>query len=108
MERSLVEYAGPIADALDDGIIPWAMRHLARNVLSGRLYRGMNPLLLQIAACRRGFTSPYLGSIKDWEAVGSKLAQPVAAGTRAWIYEDLVYYRWDRTDEDVAYNWAQT
>jgi hypothetical protein len=108
MERNLIEYAGPVADALDAGLAPWEMPHLPRNVLTGKLYRGMNPLLLNIAACRFGFSSPLWGSRKDWEAVGSKLTEPVTAGTRVWVYEDLVYYPWDWTDEDMAYNWEQT
>lgn len=108
MERKLIEYTGPVADALSAGIIPWSMHHLPRNALTGRLYRGLNPLLLQIAASRHGFSSPVWGSKKDWEAVGSKLAQPATAGTRVWIFENLVYYPWDRTEEDIAYNWEQT
>lgn len=108
MERELIEYVGPVADALEAGMVPWEMPRLPRNVVTGKVYRGMNPLLLHIAARRSGFSSPLWGSSKDWEAVGSKVTEPVTAGTRVWVYENLVYYPWDRTDEDVAYNYEQT
>jgi len=68
------DYAHLVANALDAGQIPWRLQNrLPRNVISDELYPGVDPIILQIASTRLGFTSPFWGTIHDWQAFGSKL-----------------------------------
>jgi hypothetical protein len=56
-----------IADALDAGQIPWRMSHYPRQIVSGRLFAGVNPILLQIAAARMNSTSPWWATKMECE-----------------------------------------
>jgi antirestriction protein ArdC len=44
-----------------------------RNILSGKPYGGVVPILLQIAADALGCSSPWWGTIAEWTSVGSKV-----------------------------------
>ena len=37
------------------------------NVISGQRYRGINPLLLELASTRHGFTSKFWGTFRQWD-----------------------------------------
>jgi len=41
--------------------------------VSGRRYRGINPLLLQIAAMRHGFKSKWWATFRSWDMLGGKV-----------------------------------
>ena len=70
-----------IIEALSKGgLPPWRQPWLndknagfPENVVSKRRYRGINPLLLQIAAMRHGFQSKWWATFRQWDALGGKV-----------------------------------
>jgi antirestriction protein ArdC len=61
-----------IIEQLEQGIIPWQQPWVTtspRNLVSGRAYRGINPILLQM----RGFSSPYWVSYKQCTQLGGQV-----------------------------------
>lgn len=70
-----------VTDALDRNEIPWRLPAFPRNVLTGKPYGGVSPILLNIAAGALGCSSPWWGTIAEWAEVGSKV--PFGAGT--WV-----------------------
>jgi antirestriction protein ArdC len=70
-----------IIEALKSGGLPpwrrpWAADPAAGfpcNVVSQKRYRGINPLLLQIAAMRHGLTSKWWGTFNQWKALGGRV-----------------------------------
>jgi antirestriction protein ArdC len=91
-----------IVDALKTGSLPpWRMPWRAdpnagfpTNV-SGRRYRGINPLLLQIASMRHGFQSKWWGTFRQWDMLGGKVKKrpddvpPGEWGTNIIFYKPL-------------------
>lgn len=70
-----------IIEALKSGGLPpwrrpWAVDPNAgfpANAVSQKRYRGINPLLLQIAAMRHGLTSKWWGTFNQWKALGGRV-----------------------------------
>lgn len=55
---------------------PWSLDRNAgapANVVSKKTYRGINPLLLQIAAMRHGFRSKWWATWNQWKALGGSV-----------------------------------
>jgi len=55
---------------------PWAMSNnigLPRNVVSERLYSGVNPLTLEVHRMHFNFNSKWFGTFKQWQSVGGKV-----------------------------------
>jgi antirestriction protein ArdC len=54
---------------------PWAggVAQLPTNIVSRKRYSGINVPLLELAAMDRGFTSPWWGTFRQWDAVGGKV-----------------------------------
>lgn len=81
-----------IVAALEKGTLPWrkpwadlANSGFPTNVASKKLYRGINPLLLQVAAQRRGFTSKFWGTYNQWQALGCQVKKrPAEVQAGAW------------------------
>jgi antirestriction protein ArdC len=81
-----------IVAALEQGTLPWrkpwadlANSGFPTNVVSRKLYRGINPLLLQVAAQRRGFTSKWWGTFHQWASIGcSVMKRPAVVEQGAW------------------------
>ncbi len=65
------QYSKIVANALDDGLIPWRLTSFPRNVASGRLFGGVSPILLQIAATRLNGSSSWWGTSSQWQAAGN-------------------------------------
>ena len=66
-----------IIEALERGVMPWrktwtSARNTGRaaNVVSGKAYRGINPLLLEIHALQHGFSSRWWGTYNQWKEMG--------------------------------------
>ncbi len=70
-----------IIEALESGgLPPWRrpwLNHensgLPTNVISMRRYSGVNPILLQMASMRHGFTSKFWGTFKQWQDLGGRV-----------------------------------
>ena len=65
-----------IIDALEAGVIPWsrpwemARYGVHRNAVTGRPYRGLNVVLLNLVASMRGFVDPRWLTYKNAEMLG--------------------------------------
>ena len=81
-----------IVDALSKGTAPWRRpwhadknAGLPANAVSRRAYSGVNPLLLQMAADRHGFTSRYWATYRQWQELGGQvMARPANVKPGEW------------------------
>lgn len=65
-----------ILEALDRGVVPWSRPWNltgGHQNLKGRKYRGVNPLLLEVAAEVKGYSQPYWGTFNQVKAHGGKV-----------------------------------
>lgn len=65
-----------IVEALDQGIVPWSRPWNltgGHQNLKGRKYRGVNPVLLEIASFEKGYDQPYWGTFNQVKAHGGKV-----------------------------------
>lgn len=89
MTRSLYgEVTAKIIDAIEEGVgtcvMPWhdaASISVPANGISGRPYRGINILLLWLAARQRGFASGRWATYRQWAAQGFQVRQGERATT---------------------------
>jgi antirestriction protein ArdC len=80
-----------VADALDSGQIPWRMNHYPRQIVSGRLFAGVNPILLQIAAARMNSSSLWWATKIQWELCGHMVIVGPEDGVQLPGKEDEVF-----------------
>jgi antirestriction protein ArdC len=82
-----------VADALDLGQIPWrfSSSFLPRQIVSGRLFASVNPILLQIAAAKMNSTSPWWATKIQWELCGHTVIVGPDDGVQLPGKEDEVY-----------------
>lgn len=69
-----------LLEALESGATPWRRpwasdRNAGQsaNVVSGKSYRGVNPLLLDMAMTRHNLRSRYWGTFKQWKELGASV-----------------------------------
>jgi len=69
-----------LLEALESGVTPWRRPWAcdknagqSANVVSGKSYRGINPLLLELAMMKHGFQSRYWGTFKQWKELGASV-----------------------------------
>lgn len=98
------EFSNVIADALDDGQIPWRIHHLPQDIQRGTVYAGINPLLLQVAARRWGFSSPYWSTLAGWHSQGCKVLQrpPATHVVGADPLAQEAVFNFDQTDRSFS------
>jgi len=86
-----------VADALQQGAIPWRLPVYPRNALSGKPYGGSVPILLNIAAGALGCEDcPWWGSLSDWSALKTRV--PFGIGVRVPGCADPIH-NWRFTDK---------
>lgn len=81
-----------IIEALAKGTAPWRRPWSSdpcagspKNAVSGKSYSGVNPLLLQIAADRHGFTSRYWATYRQWSELGCQVkGRPSHVPSGSW------------------------
>lgn len=91
-----------IIEALRKGTAPWRRPWtdlqnggLPRNVASGRLYSGVNPLLLQLVALERTYHSQWWGTFRQWSDLGARIKKrpddvpPGEFGTRIVFFRPI-------------------
>jgi antirestriction protein ArdC len=66
--------------------MPWNRTPLTHRSVEGRPYRGLNLLLLSVAALRRGWSVPTWGTLRAWNAVGGKVRKG-ERGTRVILWK---------------------
>ena len=80
-EQIRTEITNQIIEALETGgIPPWRQPWLgmtntgrAANVVSGKAYRGINPMLLALHQHRHGFRSRWYGTFNQWRDQGGRI-----------------------------------
>jgi len=71
------------------------------NVISGQHYRGVNPLLLELASNRHGFTSKYWGTYQQWDQLGCRvMARPKDVPAGSWGQHIVFWREVTKTDTD--------
>lgn len=86
-----------IVEALEEGTIPWhkpwGEYGAPVSLASGKAYRGLNPLILNLAAAERGFADPRWVTFKGAQAAGGN----VRKGARS---EVVAFWKWiDKRDD---------
>ncbi|QDU05947.1 DNA primase TraC [Gimesia chilikensis] len=80
-QKIRTEITHQIITALESGsLLPWRKpwsrdrnSGMGKNIVSGELYTGVNPLLLGLASERHGFQSRHWGTFKQWSELGGKV-----------------------------------
>jgi antirestriction protein ArdC len=105
---------GRLVESLEQGVIPWRKPWIndpnagfPANVISSRRYSGANPLLLDLTAQVRGYTSKWWGTYKQWSALGGQVRRrPKDVQPGDWatsiIYFKLVRKESSQDGEDDA------
>lgn len=89
------EVTDTIVAALEQGTIPWhrpwsaAEQSLPVSVSTGKLYRGINPFLLQLAGQTKGYASPWWGTFKALQERGGSVRKG-EKGTLVVFWKRLV------------------
>lgn len=91
-----------IIESLQQGTAPWRKpwnnlenSGFPTNAVSKKLYRGINPWILQFAAQRRGFTSKFWGTYNQWQSLGCQVkkrpddVQAGAWGTKVILWKPI-------------------
>ena len=69
--------------------------------MTGRKYRGINPLLLQIASMRFGFKSKWWGTWNQWQKVGGKvMKRPDTVPPGEWGTTIIFWSKMTKTEEN--------
>jgi antirestriction protein ArdC len=91
-----------ILDGLKSGVIPWRKPWRAdknsgspANAISGRQYNGINPILLDLVAMSRGYSSRFWGTYQQWASLGAQVrkrpadCKPGCWGTQIVFYKQI-------------------
>jgi antirestriction protein ArdC len=85
---------------------PWAVSKnvgLPRNVVSKRLYSGINPLSLEVHRMNYGFNSKWYGTYRQWEQIGGNVQRrPSGVKPGEWGARIVFYKPIARTTTDAA------
>jgi len=103
-----------VVTALKNGVVPWhrpwaesTNTGFPRNIISKRRYSGVNPLLLQVSAMRKGFASRWWGTFNQWKNVGGRVMKrpdevPQGSwGTKVIFFKPIVTVARNDAGEDV-------
>ena len=103
------EITARIIKALKEGKRPWVRPWrddpncgLPRNIVSKKKYRGINPLLLELAADFYGFKSQWWATYRQWEALGGQVKRrPKDVASGAWGTH-IVYWKFLEVEDKKA------
>ncbi|MEQ8852781.1 zincin-like metallopeptidase domain-containing protein [Gimesia sp.] len=98
------------SDSLPPWRRPWIFHRtgMPKNVVSGDLYTGVNPLLLGLASERHGFQSRHWGTFKQWQDLGGKvMRRPSHVPSGHWgtkiVFCKAVTKRKDHDEEETYF-----
>lgn len=102
------EITNKIIDSLQQGNIPWRRPWSASpnsgapmNLVSGKRYRGINPLLLELHRHERGLTSKWYATFNQWRDLGANvMRRPDHIAPGEWGAGIIFYAPIKRTKED--------
>ena len=93
--------------AMSQGKIPWVKPWSAAkntghpaNASTGKLYRGINPLLLQLAALDKGYGSKHWATYRQWQALDGQVRKG-EKGTRIIFWSPIKTTRTNGDGEEV-------
>lgn len=91
-----------IVEALQEGVTPWRKpwanlqnSGFPMNAVSKKLYTGINPLLLQLAAHKKNYQSKFWATYRQWTAIGGKVmkrpddVRPGSWGTKIIFWKPI-------------------
>jgi len=97
-----------IIESLKKGIRPWIRPWsggddgLPVNVVSKKMYRGINVLLLQLTSLERGYKSKYWGTFEQWKSLGGQVRKrPPEFKSGDWGTH-IVFYNTIEKDEPTS------
>lgn len=81
-----------IIDSLEKDIIPWRKPwsndpncgFLPKNILTGKYYRGINPLILQCSSITKGYKSHWWGTFKQFQKMGAMVKKGEKSSIIVW------------------------
>ena len=79
------------------------------NVVSKKMYRGINPLLLQISSMRHGFQSKWFATFKQWSEMGGQVmrrpdgVEPGEWGTKIVFFKPVKKRKSDENEKEETY-----
>jgi antirestriction protein ArdC len=89
-----------ILEGLKSGTIPWRKTWrpdknsgAPANVISKRPYSGVNPILLDLVAISRGYTSRHWGTFEQWKSLGAQVRKRPADCKPGQWGTNIVFYR---------------
>lgn len=101
-----------ILEGLKGGIVPWRKpwrrdknAGAPANVISKRPYSGINPILLDLAAMSRGYSSRFWATYQQWQSRGAQVRQrpadvkPGHWGTQIVFYKQVKKTKFENGDE---------
>jgi len=97
-----------IISAMSKGNLPWVKPWTAAknagypaNASTGKLYRGVNPLLLQLAALDKGYSSKYWATYRQWLSVDGQVRKG-ERGTRIIFWKPITRTRTNGDGEEES------
>ncbi|WP_187781970.1 ArdC family protein [Gimesia chilikensis] len=111
------EITNQIITALESGSLPpWRKpwnsdlnSGMGKNIVSGELYTGVNPLLLGLASERHGFQSRHWGTYNQWTELGGKIMRRPSHvpqgkwGTKIVFCKAVVKHKDDNDEPEETY-----
>ena len=101
------EITSEIVAAIEAGTLPWRRpwrisgnAGSPTNALTKRAYRGVNPLVLNLAAMKKGFQSRFWATFNQWRSLGSTVKRG-EHGTRIVFSVPMTRTARNRSGEDV-------
>lgn len=89
-----------ILDGLKNGVVPWRKSWRAdknsgapANVISKRPYSGVNPILLDLVAMSRGYSSRFWGTFEQWKGIGAQIRKRPADCKPGQWGTSVIFYR---------------
>jgi antirestriction protein ArdC len=107
-EQIRSEITSKIVDSLKKGSIPWRRpwslspnAGAPTNLVSGKPYRGINPLLLSLHQDQHGFTSKWYATFNQWRELGATvMRRPDKVAPGAWGCGVIFYAQVSKTKTD--------
>jgi len=89
-----------LIEAMENGTMPWRRpwkrspnAGRSANIASGRAYRGINPILLQLHQAAHGFNSKWWGTYQQWKTLGcTVMKRPDTVEKSSWGCS-IVFYK---------------
>ncbi len=97
-----------LIQALENGVMPWrkpwtTSKNTGRpaNAISKRNYNGINPLLLELDALKKGFASRYWATFRQWQSLGcSVMKRPANVEAGHWGTNVILFRPFEKTTTD--------